>query len=81
VVKGDRHQIEGVSLKIPSDIWQVLGLRAKGDKFTVALEGKELFTATDRTFSGLGRVALWTKADSVTHFDTPGRCAPAARRC
>jgi hypothetical protein len=69
VVKGDRHQIEGVSLKIPSDIWQVLGLRAEGDKFTVMLNGKELFTATDRTFTGPGLVALWTKADSVTHFD------------
>ena len=64
VVKGDRHQIEGVSLKIPSDIWQVLGLRAEGDKFTVTLNGKELFTATDRTFTGPGLVALWTKADS-----------------
>lgn len=69
VVKGDRHQIEGVSLKIPSDIWQVLGLRAEGDKFTITLNGKELFTATDRTFTEPGRVALWTKADSVTHFD------------
>ena len=69
VVKGDRHQIESVSVKIPSDTWQVLGLRAKGDKFTVLLDGKELFTATDRTFTGPGRVALWTKADSVTHFD------------
>jgi hypothetical protein len=69
VVKGDRHQIEGVSVKIPSDIWQVLGLRAEGDKFTVTLNGKELFTATDRTFAGPGRIALWTKADSVTHFD------------
>jgi hypothetical protein len=69
VVKGDRRQIQGVSLKIPSDIWQVLGLRAEGDKFTVMLNGKELFTATDRTFTGPGRVALWTKADSVTHFD------------
>jgi hypothetical protein len=69
VVKGDRHQIEGVSLTIPSDTWLVLGLRAEGDKFTVTLNGKELFAATDLTFTGPGRVALWTKADSVTHFD------------
>jgi uncharacterized protein YneR len=69
VVGGDRHQIEGVSLKIPSDTWQTLGLRAEGDKFTVTLDGKELFTATDQTFTGPGRVALWTKADSLTHFD------------
>jgi hypothetical protein len=69
VVKGDRHQIEGMSRKILSDKWQALGLRAEGDKFTVMLNGKELFTATDRTFTGPGLVALWTKADSVTHFD------------
>jgi hypothetical protein len=24
---------------------------------------------TDRTFTSGGNVALWTKADSVTHFD------------
>jgi hypothetical protein len=69
VIKGDRHQIEGVALKIPSEIWQVLGLRAEGDKFTITLNGKELFTATDQTFADPGRIALWTKADSVTHFD------------
>jgi hypothetical protein len=28
-----------------------------------------LFTATDRTFADAGKVALWTKADSVTRFD------------
>jgi hypothetical protein len=46
VVKGDRHQIEGVKLKIPSDKWQVLGLRAEGARFTITLDGKELFTPT-----------------------------------
>jgi hypothetical protein len=24
----------------------------------------------DNTFAGPGKLALWTKADSVTHFDT-----------
>jgi hypothetical protein len=28
-----------------------------------------LFSATDKTFAREGRVALWTKADSVTRFD------------
>jgi hypothetical protein len=49
--------------------WEALGLPAEGHKFTITLHGKELFTATDRTFTGPGRVALWTKADGVTHFD------------
>jgi hypothetical protein len=32
--------------------------------------GKALLTAQDNTFPDAGKVALWTKADSVTYFDT-----------
>ena len=49
--------------------WHQLGLRAEGDRFTVTFDGKPLFTASDKTFAGAGKVALWTKADSVTRFD------------
>jgi hypothetical protein len=28
-----------------------------------------LYTVSDATFSEAGKVALWTKADSVTYFD------------
>ena len=49
--------------------WRELGLRVEGDRLTVSLDGKELFSATDRTFAEAGRVGLWTKADSLTHFD------------
>ena len=46
-----------------------MGLRAESERFTVTFDGKVLYTASDKTFSGAGRVALWTKADSVTRFD------------
>ncbi len=69
VVKGRREQLEGVNTKVASNEWHQLGLRAEGDRFTVAFNGKVLFTATDRTFDGAGRIALWTKSDSVTRFD------------
>jgi hypothetical protein len=69
VVKGVRTQIRGASAKVPSSIWHTLGLRVEGDRFTASYEGKPLFTATDRTFPGAGKIALWTKADSVTRFD------------
>ncbi len=46
-----------------------LGLRAEGEHFTVSFDGKTLFTAHDKTFTDFGKVGLWTKADSVTHFD------------
>ena len=69
VVQGSRRQIHGVAAKVTSDQWHTLSLRAEGDRFTVGFDGATLFTATDQTFSGAGRVALWTKADSVTQFD------------
>jgi hypothetical protein len=70
VLKGRREQIDGVNTKVAPNEWHELGLRAEGDRFTVMFDGKVLFTASDRTFDGAGRVALWTKADSITRFDS-----------
>lgn len=69
VVKGSREQLEGANLKVTANEWHTLGLKAEGERFTVTYDGKQLFTAADRTFAGAGRIALWTKADSVTRFD------------
>lgn len=69
VVNGRREQIEGANLKVASNAWHTLALKADGDRFTVTFNGKELYSATDRTFTGAGRIALWTKSDSVTRFD------------
>jgi hypothetical protein len=57
-------------VKVAPNTWHMLALRAEGDRFTISYDGKELFLARDTTFAGAGKVALWTKADSVTHFDT-----------
>ena len=70
VVGGKREQLAGTNIKVASKIWHVLRLVAKGDRFTVSLDGQELFTATDRTFSSTGSVGLWTKSDSVTWFES-----------
>jgi hypothetical protein len=69
VVKGRRQQIAGASAKVPSGVWHTLTLRAEGDQLSVSFDGKPLLTHSDRTFAGPGKVALWTKADSVTYFD------------
>jgi hypothetical protein len=69
VVKGQRQQLEGANVKVAPNEWHELGLRAEGPRFAVTFQGKPLFTATDQTFAGAGKVALWTKADSVTRFD------------
>jgi hypothetical protein len=69
VVKGDRQQFAGANAKVPSGVWQELRLVVRGNRFEVFFEGKSLYVATDATFAAPGRVALWTKADSVTWFD------------
>jgi len=68
VVRGDRQQFAGADVRVSSGEWHTLALRAEGDRFTVGFNGRELFTARDRAIAGQGRVALWTKADSVTRF-------------
>jgi hypothetical protein len=69
VVQGSRREIKGAAVKVTPGEWHTFGLRAAGDHFTISFDGKDLFTASDETFKGGGKVALWTKADSVTHFD------------
>lgn len=69
VVKGNRQQIAGANTKVASGEWHTLTLKAQGDRFTVSFDGKQLYTTEDKTFGNPGKIALWTKADSVTHFD------------
>ncbi len=69
VLKGRRTQLQTANLKVAANVWHTLALKAEGDKFTVTFDGKPLYTVTDKTFAQAGRVALWTKADSVTRFD------------
>jgi hypothetical protein len=69
VVGGRRQQLAGANTKVSSGEWHTLTLRAEKDRLSASFDGKQLFMHTDRTFSSPGKVALWTKADSVTRFD------------
>ena len=69
VVNGKRQQFAGRDIPVPVGRWQELGLRAEGNRLEVFLDGQSLFSATDDTFAEAGGVGLWTKADSLTHFD------------
>jgi len=59
----------GKKAPVPGQTWGVLRVVARGDRFSVHLNGNHLFDVEDATFSDAGRVGLWTKADSVTAFD------------
>jgi len=69
VVHGRRQRIAGAAIRVSSGAWHTLGLRAEGGRLTVRFDGKDVVSATDPTFAGAGKVALWTKADSVTRFE------------
>jgi hypothetical protein len=69
VVAGRRVQFAGVNHSVTPAQWHTLALELKGSHFRISFDGKLLFEADDKTILGAGKVGLWTKADSVTHFD------------
>lgn len=69
VSNGVSEEIVGVDADIASQAWHTLTVRAVDNEFTVSLDGDWVFTAFDKTLSQAGRIALWSKGDSVTRFD------------
>ena len=59
----------GKKVPVPKNTWSQLGVTVRGPSFTVSLNGKGVYEVDDSTFTGPGKVGLWTKADSVTYFD------------
>jgi hypothetical protein len=67
-VKGEGRTY-GKPSKVPSGQWGTLRVVAKGRLFEVYHAGNRLYEVEDDTFTQAGKVGVWTKADSVTHFD------------
>jgi hypothetical protein len=54
---------------VPSHEWSTLHVKIRGSRYTVYFDHREVFEVNDTTFTGPGKAGLWTRADSVTHFD------------
>jgi hypothetical protein len=67
--KGTPRGTYGVRHKVPSQVWNTLHVTFQGPQFAVYFNGQKLFEVEDATFTEPGKVGLWTKADSVIHFD------------
>ena len=67
--KGAPAKTYGVKHPVPKNAWSTLKVAFQGNLFTVYFNGKQIFEVEDSTFTGAGKTGLWTKADSVTHFD------------
>jgi hypothetical protein len=59
----------GVNRHIPTDAWSLLKVSARGQRFAVYVNHRRMLEFSDATFSGPGKVGLWTRGDSVVHFD------------
>lgn len=67
--KGTASNTYGVKQRVPKQTWSTMAVSFQGNLFTVSFDGKKIFEVQDSTFAGPGKTGLWTKADSVTHFD------------
>jgi hypothetical protein len=69
VKNGKRKELASWTGKVATNAWHDYKLEAKGDRFIVSFDGKQVLDIKDTTFASSGKVGLWTKADSVTYFD------------
>jgi hypothetical protein len=67
-INGKRTLLKDSNATITSGAWHELRVEVAGQAMTGYLDGTRLVTASDSKF-GVGRVGLWTKADSQTCFD------------
>ncbi len=77
VVNGQRSEPIGAERKIPKGTWQELAIECQGNRIQCWLNGEQILPAlTDNSFSH-GKIAFWTKSDSVSYFtDTTMRYTP-----
>ncbi|MBZ0119282.1 MAG: DUF1080 domain-containing protein [Sandaracinaceae bacterium] len=66
---GQRRQLASWSGRVPPNAWHEYRLEVRGDHLEVFWNGQRVLDHHDTTFTEAGRVGVWTKADSVTHFD------------
>ncbi len=69
VLAGRRRQFAGVNLRVTPNVWHTLRMEIVGNQIRCYYDGELKISASDETFRGAGKVGVWTKADSVIHFD------------
>jgi hypothetical protein len=69
VENGERTQISVARHDLPLNAWRILKVSVRGARLQVYVDHRRILQAWDATFSGSGKVGLWTVGDSVTYFD------------
>lgn len=66
--KGKRKKIAWKDVRVPSREWHTIKVECRGSNIQGYYDDKLLIDVKDDTYK-TGKVGLWTKADSVIHFD------------
>jgi hypothetical protein len=69
VVNAKRTQLQSAEVITKSGQWYTLRVLMVGNHIECYLDGEKMLDVTDDTFTGAGKVGLWTKADAATCFD------------
>jgi hypothetical protein len=65
---GNRDNPIGPDVPVPSGVWHELAIDCQGNRIRLRLDGREpIPELTDNSFAE-GKIALWTKSDSVSQF-------------
>jgi hypothetical protein len=67
---GSRKTLQYVDAPVATNQWHTLRVAFKGSRITVTFDGREYIALDDDHIAGAGAVGVWTKADSVTAFDS-----------
>jgi hypothetical protein len=68
IVEGQRGRPIGAKVQIPKGVWHEMSIECKGSEIRASLNGKELIPPLgDHSFAA-GKIAFWTKSDSVSYF-------------
>ena len=66
---GRRITLKCVDAPVPAKTWHTVRVEFSGYRIVVMLDGKTYIDVEDAQIGGVGRVGMWTQADSVVAFD------------
>jgi hypothetical protein len=70
VVKGQRMRLgESIRHDIAPNTWCILKVSARANRFQIYVDHRRILQGQDNTFTGSGKVGLWTASDTMTYFD------------
>lgn len=68
VVGGLRGRLIGPSIPISTNVWHELSIKCEGNELLFNLNGKLVMPPLQDSSFGKGKVAFWTKSDSICQF-------------